>query len=527
MNKYLEQWIFTHTSIKALTALALAVLFGCATQLPSPPPDIQSSSSYERSGEETARKLTTAYHNTAANCGTPTTPAFLCSGVTLRITKTSNNYDPWDHSDFSRKTDAVSFSYLRADTKFVRTPWYGVNGLIFYPYLNAPAGKIKPEVICYFPLDGATFYRDAAGQYGCRDSIVPPRVFADSTPCREQNITTAEQWVAHYRKVSQYRTAHSCAFMVTSSLDAEAVQGFNQAIRVRSLIPDEAFADHNELRIKAWPENEPGVLPIQAFFYIDTGLANAQIDQQKYYDRTGGMVVPIIRLTIPGTPSADATFVYNAADQAVLPITPGKLKPKVPKAYNAAGDHLKMSDIYTDTYVDVEVPHYTGMHASDTIRARWQGRVNYNSPIIEVGDPPGKRLIPIPRLEVVDNIGRSVVVGYSVKEKGIGETIESDRLTLHIDPQAVDPLPAPSYSNLKVNVNYGGETGYTVRVRWAGVTTHDTENQDVTSGQANVFDIPSAWVSENSGKTVLINYSIVRKNSNEQRMFSQVLRVNL
>jgi hypothetical protein len=143
MNKYLEQWIFTHTSIKALTALALAVLFGCATQLPSPPPDIQSSSSYERSGEETARKLTTAYHNTAANCGTPTTPAFLCSGVTLRITKTSNNYDPWDHSDFSRKTDAVSFSYLRADTKFVRTPWYGVNGLIFYPYLNAPAGKNK------------------------------------------------------------------------------------------------------------------------------------------------------------------------------------------------------------------------------------------------------------------------------------------------------------------------------------------------------------------------------------------------
>ena len=60
-----------------------------------------------------------------------------------------------------------------------------------------------------------------------------------------------------------------------------------------------------------------------------------------------------------------------------------------------------------------------------------------------------------------------------------------------------------------------------------GVTTHDTEHQDVTSGQANVFDIPSAWVSENSGKHVLINYSIARKNSNEQRMFSQVLRVNL
>lgn len=318
---------------------------------------------------------------------------------------------------------------------------------------------------------------------------------------------------------------HSCAFMVESDLGAEAVSAFNQAIRVRSLIPTVAFGDHNELRIKAWPENQPGVLPIQAFFYLGAGLANARIDQQKYYDRTGGMVVPIIRLTLPNTPSEDATFVYDVADQAVLPSH--KLRPGVPKTYNAAGDHLKMSDIYTDAHVDVEVPHYTGMHATDTIRVRWQGRVNYNSGVIEVGDPPGKRLIPIPRLEVVDNIGRSVEVGYSVKEKGVGETIESARLTLHIDPQAVHPLPAPSYSNSKVSVNYGGETGYTVRVRWVGVTTHDTESQDVTSGQANVFDIPSAWVSENSGKPVLINYSIVRKNSNEQRMFSQVLRVNL
>lgn len=106
------------------------------------------------------------------------------------------------------------------------------------------------------------------------------------------------------------------------------------------------------------------------------------------------MVVPIIRLTLPNTPSEDATFVYDVADQAVLPSH--KLRPGVPKTYNAAGDHLKMSDIYTDAHVDVEVPHYTGMHATDTIRVRWQGRVNYNSGVIEVGDPPGKRLIPIP-----------------------------------------------------------------------------------------------------------------------------------
>ncbi len=75
-------------------------------------------------------------------------------------------------------------------------------------------------------------------------------------------------------------------------------------------------------------------------------------------------------------------------------------------------------------------------------------------------------------------------------------------------------------------MNYGGQTGYSVRVRWTGTTTRDTETQAVTTGQSNTFDIPTAWITENRGKTVLINYSIVRTNSSEQRMFSQVLRVN-
>jgi len=306
-----------------LMTIFVLLLAGC-TLSSLPESSLSVNPVYPRNGEEIARSLTTAYHNTAANCGTPTTPAFLCSGVTLRITKTSDNYDPWNHSDFSRKTDAVSFSFLRADAKFFRTPWSGGNGFIFYPYLNAPAEKIKPEIVCYYPLDGDTFYRDAAGQYGCRDSIVPPRVFPDSTPCREQNITTAEQWLTHYRMVVHDKNAHSCAFMVTNNLGAEAVQAFNQAIRVRVLIPTEAFAEHNELRIKAWPEYQPGILPIEAFFYTGTGLANARIDQKKFYDRTQGMVVPIIRLTLPGTTSEDATFIYNVADQAVLPGTPKK-----------------------------------------------------------------------------------------------------------------------------------------------------------------------------------------------------------
>lgn len=526
MRTDIVQWVRYKSGEACLATFALVALFSCAAHLPLPPPNIQESNILEDYGESTARNLTEAYLNTATNCGTPTSPAFLCSGVTLRVTKTSPNYDPWDHSDFSRTTGAVSFSYLRADAKFPRMSWYGVNGLIFYPYLNAPAEKTQPEIVCFFPLDGDTFYRNAATQYGCRDSILPPRVFSDSIPCREQHITTAEQWVNHYRLENTYKTAHSCSFLVTKDLGTEAVQAFNEAIRVSKVIPTEAFQDHNELRIKTWPEGNPGVLPIQAFFYMDDGLGNARIDQRKYYDRTNGLVVPIIRMTLPGSASQNATFTYNAADQAVLP-SDKKIKPGIPKAYNTEGDRLRMSDIFYDTHLYVEIPHYQGMHATDTIRVRWQGRVNHNSEIITVGDPPGERLIAIPRMEVIDNIGRTVVVGYSVKATGNGETVESERLSLNIDPQAVHPLTAPIYSASKVTVGYIGQTGYSVVVRWTGVANHDTEAQNVNAGQTNVFNIPAAWISENRGKTVFINYSILRNNGGEQRMFSEVLRVEV
>ncbi|SEO75804.1 hypothetical protein [Pseudomonas sp. NFACC39-1] len=527
MNKHFEHWNPMYTGIKALlTAAVLVIFFGCSTQLPSTPTEIQSFDTYDGTGEATARNLTERYNNLAKDCGAANLAAFLCSGIIFRATK-SGRYHAWDPSPSSQISGGVSFSYLRADSKYRELAYGYNNGFIFYPPLQRPEGKLNIHVLCSFPLDADTNNRP--NKQGCdyNTNIAEPNT---SRECQNQGIMTATQWYAHYISVpAEPRRRHQCGFDVRSGLGAGAVSAFNASLQAMALNATESFTVQNELRLATWPEGVGRTLPLEAFFYFGSGLATAQHDQQDFYNETGGIVVPIILLTLPSTQARDATFVYRAQDQAVLPVSPGKIKPKVPKTYNAAGDHLKMSDIYTDAHVDVEVPHYTGMHATDTIRVRWQGRVNYNSPIIEVGDPPGKRLIPIPRLEVIDNVGRSVEVGYSVKEKGVGETIESDRLTLHIDPQAIDPLPAPIYvdSNSKVAVLYGGETGYTVRVRWTGVVTRDTETQDVKTGFGNVFDIPSAWITENRGKTVLINYSIVRKNSTEQRMFSQVLRINL
>lgn len=521
-NKHLEQRTFADTSIKAITAIMLAVLWGCVSQL-QPPADIQTSNIYVNAGEETARGLNERYNDLAENCGSPNLAAFLCSGIIFRATK-SARYHAWDPSPASQISGGVSFSYLRRDSKYRKLAYGYNNGFIFFAPLRRPEGKVNIHVLCSFPLDANT--EDRPTKQGCdyNTNIPDP---STSRECQSQGITTASQWYAHFISVpAQIRYFHQCGFDVRAGLGAGAVSAFNATLQAMTLLGSMSFADQNELRLATWSEGTGSTLPLEAFFYFGSGLATAQHDQQDFYNETG-IIVPIILLTLPSTPTDNATFVYRTEDQAILPELPEKTAPKVSKAYNAAGDHLRMSDIYTDSHVDVEVPHYADMHATDTIRVRWQGRVNYNSPIIEVGDPPGKRLIPVPRLEVVDNIGRSVEVGYSVKEKGVGETIESSRLTLHIDPQAVHPLPPPRYSGTQVTVDNDSLTGYSIRARWTGVTTHDTESQSMTPGQANVFNIPDTWITENSGKTVLVNYSIVRDNSSEQRMFSQVLRVSI
>lgn len=49
---------------------------------------------------------------------------------------------------------------------------------------------------------------------------------------------------------------------------------------------------------------------------LQGGLAGAQFDQKDFFDSTGGKVVPIIKIVLPTSATADAQFIYNAADQA-------------------------------------------------------------------------------------------------------------------------------------------------------------------------------------------------------------------
>ncbi|WP_157646628.1 hypothetical protein [Burkholderia ubonensis] len=470
------------------------------------------------------------YSNVVQNCGSATRPAFLCSGVILRITKTSPNYDPWGHSDFSKKTDAVSFSFLRKDSKFGRSPWNGKNGFIFFPYLAAPAGKVTPEVICWYPRDGATFYRDAAGEFGCRESIVPPYNFgAASKPCREQNpvIVTAEDWLRHFNSAPTRPNAYSCAFMVRDGMKEEAVRAFNEGLRVRALTQSASFGDHNELRIKVWDESRPDILPIEAFFYIDDGLSDARIDQGEYYNKSGGIFIPIVKINMPNTVNDDFEFSYNESDQAVSPgDSVENSTPSVPQASGNGGKLLKIDDYYFADEISIEVPQYSGMARGQTVGIKWAGRVTYNSPIDTVGEP-GKMTFKVPRTEVIDSIGRTVPVTFSVK-RGDTAPIESSRaLDLVIEAQAIAlPPPTVNVSTRKVTVDFAGmQVGvHKIRVRFVGKETRDTDAVPVTTSGAQNFDIPAEWFNENSGRTVAINYA-VGTTSGARYMFSQVVRV--
>lgn len=200
--------------------------------------------------------------------------------------------------------------------------------------------------------------------------------------------------------------------------------------------------------------------------------------------------------------------------------------PKVLEAYGA-GNRLNLNDIYNSSHVNVQVPHYIGMLRGHAIRMRWtNGRYKFDTEILTVGTPAPINF-KVPRLEVIDSIGSLVTVNYSVRTEPGTPLIISKSLSLSIDPQLFDlSEPRLSSDRKKVTVKFFNMIpGYTVRVRWHGVRVHDTETKPINNSSSISFDIPSTWTSENIGATVLINYSVHHSNTNENLMFSRLLRV--
>jgi hypothetical protein len=223
-----------------------------------------------------------------------------------------------------------------------------------------------------------------------------------------------------------------------------------------------------------------------------------------------------------GNPTSDAKLLIIKTTIILRP-------PKVLEAYGELGDHLRMSDIYEARFVTAQVQQYVGMAIGQTIRVRWaSARYLHDSAIIPV-TAVGAMNVTVPRMEVVDSIGSTVPVSFTVRTYPNGPLHRSDPLRLVVDAQAfVLPPPRLTEDKSTVTVRYPAMAdGHQARVRLGGVVTRRTAWKDMKTGVTADFPLPPDWIVENQGKTVLINYSVNRRGVDEQSQFSQVLRVEL
>jgi hypothetical protein len=281
-----------------------------------------------QNGPAIAAQLTTLYARTDQNCNNSNSqPAFLCRGITLRVTvkDPNNTYKVWDPSPTSIKTGGVSFSYLAKDANFGRLAWGYGNGFILYPIFGAPTDKIDLDYLCSYPMDAHGWHRSLTAVCGPH-----PNFPVVSDLCQNTNVTTAAQWKAVWDQPlpgvpnpPANKNQRQCGFDISDDRNALAGPAFYQSLQAKGLMGAEGFNQQNEVILKTWTAGRPNTFPIMAFFYIYGGtdtkpLADAQYNQRDFYNSTNPkIVVPIIRLTPPTSATGVATFTFAAADQVV------------------------------------------------------------------------------------------------------------------------------------------------------------------------------------------------------------------
>ncbi|MHC8371847.1 halovibrin HvnC [Pseudomonas sp. MDT1-85] len=300
--------------------LLIALVVGCTQVDTKPPSEVGAFNNVQAlNGPAIATQLNTLYSRKFLNCNNSNSqPAFLCSGVTLRVTVKDASYKVWDPSPTSIKSGGVSFSYLRADANFGRLAWGYGNGYILYPIFEAPTDKIDLEYLCSYPMDAWGWHRSTTAVCGpYKDYPVQSQL------CQNASVTTAQQWLSVWNIAGGNPNLRQCGFDIRDDRNTYSGPAFYQSLLGKSLLGAAGFNGHNEVIIKTWASGRPNTFPIMAFFYIAGGsdpkpLADARYNQSDFYNSTNPkIVVPIIRLTPATSATGTATFSYVQADQAV------------------------------------------------------------------------------------------------------------------------------------------------------------------------------------------------------------------
>lgn len=294
--------------MKLLMTVLLCLLAGCSSPIKQLS-DVQVQQAL-LDGNATATKLQTLFNDASTDCGGPRRPAFLCSGIMGRATVKSTAYHVWNPSPVSVTRGGVSWSWLRRDSGF-RTFLYN-NGYFVYPIFDSPPDKIDIDVFCMFPLNAAT---NGRSENGCGANTSQPLT---SRPCHLSGITTAQQWLNNYRTNNA-----QCGFNVREgSAGDNSASAYIEGVRAMALLGATSFQGWNEVVSGLWPQDIHRTVPLWAFFYTGTGLADAQFNQRDFYNASGGIVAPIIRVTMPTTQGGNASFQFFSNEQVA-----GRLMP--------------------------------------------------------------------------------------------------------------------------------------------------------------------------------------------------------
>ena len=216
---------------------------------------------------------------------------YYCNGVWVR-TVDNDQYKAWNPvpTDFTQE-QGVSFAYFAHDTAVTKT--YKAQGFVLFASGYPVTTPILP--MCVYPFDASTRLNRNVCNFRGRCGALK-----------------AESWIASYSG-QPYK---SCAYGV----DRDEFQlGAETRFKARAAGIGDTYG-WNELMLRAWAQNIPAQLPLEAFIHSDAvysganGLVGARKFQRQFVAETG-RYLPVLRLR-PAAPGG-ALVVYLPEEQEV------------------------------------------------------------------------------------------------------------------------------------------------------------------------------------------------------------------
>ncbi|MBC3375719.1 hypothetical protein HU762_17340 [Pseudomonas sp. SWRI92] len=204
-------------------------------------------------------------------------------------------------------------------------------------------------------------------------------------------------------------------------------------------------------------------------------------------------------------------------------------KPRVVEARELNGERLNFErDFYEAQFANVEV-NYIGSAPGQTVKVSWLGRNSTYGSEVQTVSFAGQTLnFQVPRNEVVDCIGTGAEIRYTVRLPGTAADIPSKGLDIKVTPQKY-ALREPTLNDSKTNLRAYHPalfTPHTARAALFGVTTRYGEEIRITAGTSQTdLAVPPAWIAENRGRPIMVNWTLRETDTNTPIIFSWLLRL--